>query len=90
MAEDVGVDGFVRQQRAIMGRPDSRPTLAGIKCPTLVLVGDSDAATPPELSKEMADGIPGAKLVIVKDCGHLSTIEQPAAVNSAMTAWLQS
>jgi pimeloyl-ACP methyl ester carboxylesterase len=90
MAEDVGADGFIRQQRAIMGRPDSRPMLGGIKCPTLVLVGDSDAATPPELSKEMADGIPGAKLVIVKDCGHLSTIEQPAAVNSAMTAWLQS
>jgi pimeloyl-ACP methyl ester carboxylesterase len=90
MAADVGVEGFVRQQRAIMGRPDSRPMLAGIKCPALVLVGDSDAATPPELSKEIADGIPGARLVVIKDCGHLSTIEQPAAVNSAMIDWLQS
>jgi pimeloyl-ACP methyl ester carboxylesterase len=88
MADDVGVDGFIRQQRAIMSRPDSRPMLPGIKCPTLVLVGDSDAATPPELSKEMADAIPGAKLVIVKECGHLSTIEQPAAVNAAMSEWL--
>jgi pimeloyl-ACP methyl ester carboxylesterase len=88
MAEDVGVDGFIRQQRAIMGRPESRPMLPGIKCPTLVLVGDSDAATPPELSKEMADAVPGARLVIVKECGHLSTIEQPQAVNAAMADWL--
>jgi pimeloyl-ACP methyl ester carboxylesterase len=90
MAEDVGVEAFIRQQRAIMSRPDSRPMLASIKCQTLVLVGDSDAATPPELSKEMSDAIPGARLVVVKNCGHLSTIEQPAAVNSAMIDWLQS
>jgi pimeloyl-ACP methyl ester carboxylesterase len=88
MADDVGVDGFIRQQRAIMSRPDSRPMLPGIKCPTLVLVGDSDAATPPELSKEMSDAIPGAKLAVVKECGHLSTVEQPQAVNAAMAEWL--
>jgi pimeloyl-ACP methyl ester carboxylesterase len=64
--------------------------LSGIKCPTLVLVGDADQATPPELSKEIAGGIAGAKLIVVKDCGHLSTIEQPDAVNSAMIDWLQS
>lgn len=90
MAADVGVEGFIRQQRAIMSRPDSRPMLSGIKCPTLVLVGDADQATPPELSKEIAGGIAGSKLVVVKDCGHLSTIEQPDAVNSAMIDWLQS
>jgi len=90
MADDVGADGFIRQQRAIMGRPDSRPMLGSVRCPTLVLVGDADAATPPELSKEMADAIPGAKLVVVKECGHLSTIEQPEAVNAAMAAWLQA
>lgn len=89
MADDVGAEAFIRQQRAIMTRPDSRPMLASIKCPTLVLVGDSDGATPPDLSREMADAIPGAKLVIVKDCGHLSTIEQPDAVNAAMAEWLQ-
>jgi pimeloyl-ACP methyl ester carboxylesterase len=90
MAADVGVDGFVRQQRAIMGRPDSRPMLPAIRCPTLVLVGDSDAATPPELSKEMADAIPGARLVVIKNCGHLSTLEQPNAVNAAMADWLKA
>jgi len=88
MADDVGVDGFVRQQRAIMARPDSRPLLATIRCPTLVLVGDSDAATPPELSREIAAGIAGSKLVIVPDCGHLSTLEQPHVVNAAMAEWL--
>ena len=90
MAADVGVEGFIRQQRAIMSRPDSRPMFSAIKCPTLVLVGDADQATPPELSKEIAGGVAGAKLVVVKDCGHLSTIEQPDAVNSAMIDWLQS
>jgi pimeloyl-ACP methyl ester carboxylesterase len=88
MADDVGVDGFVRQERAIISRPDSRPMLRDIRCPTLVLVGDADAATPPDLSREMADAIPGARLVIVEHCGHLSTIEQPDAVNAALIDWL--
>jgi pimeloyl-ACP methyl ester carboxylesterase len=56
----------------------------------LVLVGDSDVATPPELNKEIAAGIPGAKLTIVHDCGHLSTLEQPDAVNAGLTEWLGS
>ena len=90
MAQDTGVDGFVRQQRAIMGRPDSRPVLSAIRCPTLVLVGDADAATPPDMSREIAGGIPGARLVIVTQCGHLSTLEQPQAVNAALTEWLTS
>jgi pimeloyl-ACP methyl ester carboxylesterase len=88
MARDTGLDGFLQQQRAIMGRPDSRPLLGSIKCPTLVLVGDGDALTPPELSKEMAGGIPAAKLAVIPDCGHLSTIEQPDAVNAALRDWL--
>ena len=56
---------------------------------TLVLVGDGDLATPPELNKEIADGIAGARLVIVPDCGHLSTIERPDAVNAALAEWLE-
>ena len=90
MARDTGVDGFLKQQRAIMARPDSRPLLASIKCPTLVLVGDSDTLTPPDLSKEIAQGIPGAKLAVIPDCGHLSTIEQPDAVNAALIDWLRA
>jgi pimeloyl-ACP methyl ester carboxylesterase len=88
MARETGVDAFLKQQRAIMGRPDSRPLLVSIKCPTLVLVGDSDALTPPDLSREMAEAIPGARLAVVPECGHLSTIEQPDAVNAALAEWL--
>jgi len=71
-----------------MGRPDNRPFLASIRCPTLVLVGREDALTPVELSQEIANGIPGARLEIVPDCGHLATLEQPDAVNRAMRTWL--
>jgi len=71
-----------------MSRPDSSPLLAQIRCPTLVVVGRQDALTPPELSQEMASRIPGAKLEIIPDCGHLSTMEQPVAVNRAIRAWL--
>jgi pimeloyl-ACP methyl ester carboxylesterase len=89
MAADTGVDAFKRQQAAIMGRPDNRPLLPSIKCPTLVLVGREDALTPVELAQEIAAGIPGAQLEIVPHCGHLSTLEQPEAVTRAMRTWLE-
>jgi pimeloyl-ACP methyl ester carboxylesterase len=88
MIAETGPKAFVRQLQVIMSRPDSRPLLASIRCPTLVLVGDGDVATPPELNKEIADGIRGAKLVVVPDSGHLTTIEQPDAVNVALAEWL--
>ncbi|OPY98882.1 alpha/beta hydrolase, partial [Bradyrhizobium sacchari] len=69
--EDVGVEGYLRQQAAIIARVDSRPTLAAIKCPTLVLTGDADNTIPNAFSKEMAAGIAGARLVILDRCGHL-------------------
>jgi pimeloyl-ACP methyl ester carboxylesterase len=90
MGDDVGVNGFVRQQTAMIGRPDSRPALAWIKCPTLVLTGDEDNTIPNSLSKEMADGIHGAKLVILKNCGHLPQPEQPEAAAEALVEWLRS
>lgn len=88
MMRESGVAVFVRQQRAIMGRPDSRPLLGRIRVPTLVLVGDRDALTPPELAREMADGIDGASLVVVPHSGHLSTLERPEAVTQALREWL--
>ncbi|KAF0221965.1 MAG: Hydrolase alpha/beta hydrolase fold [Rhodospirillaceae bacterium] len=89
MAEAVGVEGFLRQQNAIIGRMDSRPGLAHIGCPALVVVGRDDTLTPPDRAEEMADLIPGAKLVRIADCGHLSAIEQPQAVTAALSLWLQ-
>ena len=88
MGDDIGAGAFVRQQTAIISRPDSRPTLAWIKCPTLVLTGDEDNTIPNTLSKEMADGIPGAKLVILAQCGHLPQVEQPQAAADALVEWL--
>ena len=89
MAEETGPQAFVRQQRAIMTRPDCRPQLASIDCPTLVLVGDGDELTPPALSHEIAAGIAGSRLVTVPDCGHLSTLERPEQVNQALVEWLK-
>lgn len=88
MCRDVGPEAYVRQQQAIMTRVDSRPLLASIHCPTLVLVGEQDEATPPALSEEMAAAIPGARLVKIPDCGHLSTMERPAAVTKALVEWM--
>jgi pimeloyl-ACP methyl ester carboxylesterase len=88
MAEETGAEAFLRQQKAIMGRADMRPLLRAIKCPSLVIVGDGDELTPPALAEEIAAGIAGARLVVVPDCGHLSTMERPDAVNKALSEWL--
>jgi len=88
MAEETGAQAFLRQQQAIMTRPDARPLLPAIKCPTLVLVGDGDELTPPALAQEIAAGVAGSRLVVVADCGHLSTMERPDAVNPALSNWL--
>ena len=88
MAEETGPEAFVRQQRAIMTRPDSRSTLAAIRCPTLVLVGEGDQLTPPDLAKEIHGLVAGSRLVVVPDCGHLSAIERPAAVTQALVEWM--
>jgi pimeloyl-ACP methyl ester carboxylesterase len=88
MAQAVGPEGFLRQQKAIMGRPDSRPMLGQIRYPTLVLCGRQDLVTPLPLSEEMAAAIPGARLAVIEDCGHLSALERPEAVNAELRRWL--
>jgi len=89
MGDDIGAEAFIRQQTAVLSRPDSRPTLAWIKCPTLVLSGDEDNTIPNSLSVEMADGIHGAKLTILANCGHLPQPEQPQATAEALVEWLR-
>jgi pimeloyl-ACP methyl ester carboxylesterase len=88
MTQRVGRDAFIRQQTAIMNRPDSRPTLSEIACPTLVLCGHEDQSTPVDRHREMAADIANARLVVVPDCGHLSTLERPEIVNREMRSWL--
>jgi len=89
MAEETGAAAFLRQETAIIGRADARPGLAAIQCPTLVLVGDGDELTPPHLSQEIAAGISGSRLVVIPDCGHLSTLERPKAVNEVLVEWMR-
>jgi len=77
MAEQLGPDAFARQIDAIIGRADSRPDLPKIKVPTLVIAGADDRLITPDNSKEIADGIPGARLETVESCGHMGMIERP-------------
>jgi pimeloyl-ACP methyl ester carboxylesterase len=88
MAERVGRPAFHRQQRAIMQRRDSRPDLPRVAIPTLVGVGEHDSLTPPHLAEEIAGLVPGARLAVVPRAGHLPSMEQPAAVNALLLAWL--
>lgn len=90
MAKTIGRDGYIRQQRAIMNRLDGVKDLAVIDCPTLVLCGRQDAITPLKVHEEMADNIPGARLVIIEDCGHLAPLEQPHATTAVLRYWLSA
>jgi pimeloyl-ACP methyl ester carboxylesterase len=88
MIARAGAAQLVRQNRALMARPDSRPLLPRLRCPLLVACGDADALTPPECSREIAAAAPHARLEILPDCGHLLTWEQPARVNALLLEWL--
>lgn len=88
MAKAVGPEAFVRQEQAIIGRPDSRGDLPDIACPTLVLCGRQDALTPVCLHEEMADLIPDSRLRVIEKCGHLSALERPEAVTVALREWI--
>ena len=96
MAERVGREAFLRQQAAILGRPDSRPDLPGLGAgpgpglglPVLVAVGEADALTPPALAAEIAAGIAGARLQTIPGCGHLPPMEAPVLVTVLLRDWL--
>jgi pimeloyl-ACP methyl ester carboxylesterase len=88
MTARVGPDIYMRQQTAILARPDARPTLPAIAVPTLVGVGETDAVTPPRLAEEMAAAIPGVKLHVFARCGHLPPMEEPDETANALRAWL--
>lgn len=89
MAGRVGGAAFLRQQRAILDRIDSRPDLPEIRVPTLVAVGDSDQVTPPDHAEEMAALIPNAQLHVFKRCGHLPALELPDETSALLASWLR-
>jgi pimeloyl-ACP methyl ester carboxylesterase len=88
MATGLGREVFERQERAIISRPDSRPTLATIRCPTLVVGGREDLVVPVAVHRELAAAIDGARLEIIEDCGHLLPLEQSKKLNEILRQWL--
>ncbi len=90
MAQEIGAEGFVREQTAILGRPDSRRLLVDIEVPTVVIVGRHDQPTPLARSEEMAADIATSRLVVLEDCGHMSPLEKPAEVSAALRRWLSA
>ena len=89
MAHGVGKEAFKRQEKAIIDRVDSRPHLAAIRCPTRVVAARDDAIMPVEILEELANGIRGARLDVIDDCGHMAPIERPAEVTRIMRDWIQ-
>lgn len=89
MAEAIGLAVIERQMQAAITRPDARPALPGIACPTLVICGEDDRITPPDCSHELAAAIPHAVLHLLAACGHCATLERPAAVNTLLLEWLK-
>lgn len=88
MAQDIGPDDFLHQQRAIMGRPDSGPGLAAISCPVLLIYGRADAITTWEHQQEMLSAIPDVRLEVVEDSGHMLPLERPERVNALVRDFL--
>ncbi len=89
MLRRAGPEQLVRQNVATAARPDSRPLLPTLRCPTLVLCGDADAVTTVDASRELAQWVPGAELELIARCGHMLTMERPREVNAALRAWLR-
>ena len=87
MAEANGPQIYEQQQEAIIHRPDSRPMLATIKVPTLIVVGEGDQITPPDAAREMHERIAGSKLLVVPRGGHLALLENPEPVHAALREW---
>lgn len=88
MARSVGAQGQFNQQTAMLGRPDSHADLARVRVPTLVMCGRQDPVTPLADHEAMVACVPGSRLTVIEDCGHLSTIEQPQAVTKELKQWL--
>ena len=80
--------GFIGALEAMKQRPDSSGDMAGIDLPTLIIVGENDGLTPPELSRNMHEHISGSKLVVIPEAGHLSNLEAPEAFNGALAEFL--
>ena len=90
MVTRVGPQVFLQQNQALLARQDLRDCIADIECPTLLVGGEMDTLTPPEMQQEIHQNLARSRLYILPDCGHLSTFEQPGMVSAYMRAWLEA
>jgi pimeloyl-ACP methyl ester carboxylesterase len=90
MCTETGVAIYKRQEELAAIRVDRRPDLPKIKCPTIVVCGRDDVATPLAFSEEIAAGIEGSELIVIEECGHLITLEKPAQTNAILRKWLMA
>ena len=81
------ISGIAGDLMAMAERPDSVPLLPQISCPTQIIVGELDQATPPSDAKLMAEKIPGARLVVIPQAAHLSNLEQPDVFNQIVATF---
>jgi pimeloyl-ACP methyl ester carboxylesterase len=88
MADELGARTFADQLRLQDTRVDERPGLAQVRCPTLVVAARGDRLCPVDRHEEIARLVPGARLVVLEDCAHLSPLEQPDRVGAHLRAWL--
>jgi 3-oxoadipate enol-lactonase len=87
MIEGNQISGIAGDLLAMAERPDSVPLLQQIACPTQIIVGELDQATPPADAALMANQIPNARLAIIPNAAHLANLEQPAAFNKILTTF---
>lgn len=85
---EAGADQLIRQNRAVMQRPDARAHLGTYQGPALLICGDSDKLTPPSAMREIAALLPHAQLHWLHDCGHMLTLEKPDELNALLQPWL--
>ena len=90
MAEDLGAETYAAQCRLQDTRVDERPGLARVRCPTLVVAARDDRLCPVERHEEIASLVPGAELVVLDDCAHLSPLEQPEALSVHLNRWFRA
>ena len=88
MLERTPVEGYIGTCCAIRDA-DMREATASIDRPTLVLCGDRDLATPPELAAKLADAIPDAIFSLVEDAAHISCVEQPEIFSRSLIKFLE-
>lgn len=88
MVTSFSVVQYRGQIRALLERRDARPTLASVECPMLVACGRADEWSPLGQHRDIAEAVPGTRLAVIEDAGHMVAMEQPEATSDLLAEWL--